>query len=468
MALSLRKSPDRGTVGLDIDGRYLAAAQVHGGRVCARQPEPPRGRGARRRGRRPRRSPSTSRASPPPTASAQRAARRRQPADRRRVIELPRIEDAKQRDAAVRFQAAEAIAMPLDEAVLDHQVAGSPRPPTARPRMQVVVVAARRRWSRPCSRRSRRPGSRPTASTSTPSRSSARSRWTTDGAEARRRVFCHLGGVTNLAIAVGTSCFFTRPLRPSGTRTTPARALADEIRLSIDYYMAQPQAQPVGEVVLSGPGLPRRGLVEGLGRHLGLPVQVAAPLGPDRRARPRSRRGSAPLHGRGRPLPGSGGMRPVNLFRRTSAAVRPSEARPAAPTSSSACSACCSSWSSATCGRQPGDRAKNEAAAASAEADQLEAAGRPAGRLHATSPRSRRPARSRWRASPTRASTGSASCASSSRVMPEGSWLQAADASVLGDPTAPAATSLRGRGAATPRPPPTWSAARPTRTTWPR
>ena len=62
-----------------------------------------------------------------------------------RVIELPRIEDEKQRDAAVRFQAAEAIAMPLDEAVLDHQVAGYTR--GAR-RLAAhagrVVVAARR------------------------------------------------------------------------------------------------------------------------------------------------------------------------------------------------------------------------------------------------------------------------------------------------------------------------------------
>ena len=33
MAFSLRKSSERGTVGLDIDGRYLAAAQVDNGRV---------------------------------------------------------------------------------------------------------------------------------------------------------------------------------------------------------------------------------------------------------------------------------------------------------------------------------------------------------------------------------------------------------------------------------------------------
>ena len=33
MALSLRKNSDRGVVGLDIDSRYLAAAQVDGGRL---------------------------------------------------------------------------------------------------------------------------------------------------------------------------------------------------------------------------------------------------------------------------------------------------------------------------------------------------------------------------------------------------------------------------------------------------
>lgn len=62
-----------------------------------------------------------------------------------RVAELPRIDDEKQRDQAVRFQASEAIAMPLDEAVLDHQIAGYADAPDGTPRMQVVLVAARRK-----------------------------------------------------------------------------------------------------------------------------------------------------------------------------------------------------------------------------------------------------------------------------------------------------------------------------------
>ena len=94
-----------------------------------------------------------------------------------RVVELPRIEDEKQRDAAVRFQAAEAIAMPLDEAVLDHQVAGIHRGGRRHP-----AHAGRARGRAPlddrgsCSRPSSTPGLKPRASTSTPSRSCAPSR----------------------------------------------------------------------------------------------------------------------------------------------------------------------------------------------------------------------------------------------------------------------------------------------------
>src|SRR3954471_12980962 len=41
-----------------------------------------------------------------------------------RSLDIPPIEDDDERAAAVRFQASEAVAMPLDEAVLDYQVIG--------------------------------------------------------------------------------------------------------------------------------------------------------------------------------------------------------------------------------------------------------------------------------------------------------------------------------------------------------
>src|ERR671917_719560 len=147
MAFSLRKTSSGGTIGLDIDGRYLAAAQVANGRVTqSASHELPEG--LVRDGE---------------VADVQALADQLKsfaseaglPRNVRlgvanqqivvRVIELPRIEDPKQRDAAVRFQASEAIAMPLDEAVLDHQVAGYAEAPDGTPRMQVVLVAARRK-----------------------------------------------------------------------------------------------------------------------------------------------------------------------------------------------------------------------------------------------------------------------------------------------------------------------------------
>ena len=75
------------------------------------------------------------------------------------------------------------------------------------------------------------------------------------------RVLCHLGGTTNLAIAAGSICFFTRALSTvweADGGGSPG-ALAEEIRLSVDFYMAQPEARWVGEVVLSGPGRRRSG-----------------------------------------------------------------------------------------------------------------------------------------------------------------------------------------------------------------
>ena len=60
-----------------------------------------------------------------------------------RDIEMPSIADEQERDAAVRFQIPDAVAMPLDEAVVDYQVIGE-RESEGMPKSDVLVVAARR------------------------------------------------------------------------------------------------------------------------------------------------------------------------------------------------------------------------------------------------------------------------------------------------------------------------------------
>src|SRR3954447_16848769 len=282
MAFPLRKSSDRGSVGLDIDGRYLAAAQVSGGRLvrAASQGLP---EGLVRDGE----------VSDPQTLGQHLksfAAATGMPRNVRlgvanqqivvRVVELPRIEDERQRDAAVRFQASEAIAMPLDEAVLDHQVAGFTTAADGTPRMQVVLVAARRKMIETLLEAVKAAGLKADG-IDLDAFALVRALAAPEGDEPdlSARVFCHLGGVTNLAVAVRANCFFTRPLAAVWDEEDAGSRLADEIRLSIDYYMTQPQATSVSEGVLSGPGSVDDDLVQGLEAHLGIPVKVPQPLG---------------------------------------------------------------------------------------------------------------------------------------------------------------------------------------------
>jgi type IV pilus assembly protein PilM len=282
MSLSLRKNSSGGTVGLDIDGRYLAAAQVESGRVVrGASLELPEGlvrdgEVVDRDGLAEALKNFVAEAGLP--KSVRLGVANQQIVVR--VVELPRIEDEKQRDAAVRFQAAEAIAMPLDEAVLDHQVASYSEAPDGSARMQVVLVAARRSMIEGVLEAAKQAGLKPEgidldAFALVRTLASA----SEVGPDDNARVYCHLGGVSNLAIAVGTACFFTRPLSAVWDDEDAGARLADEIRLSIDYYMTQAQAKPVGEVVLSGVGSVDDQLVESLGVHLGLPTTVAAPLG---------------------------------------------------------------------------------------------------------------------------------------------------------------------------------------------
>ena len=199
-----------------------------------------------------------------------------------RHLEMPLIEDDKERDAAVRFQASEAIAMPLDEAVLDYQPIGATEAADGTVRQRIMVVAARE------SMVARIVAAVKAAGLKTEGvdldafalvRMLAEPEDENSDAIPSARVLCHLGGTTNLAIAAGPICFFTRALSAVWETGGFVSALAEEIRLCIDYHLAQPHARPVNEIVLSGPGAHDESLVSELGSRIGMPVSVAEPLG---------------------------------------------------------------------------------------------------------------------------------------------------------------------------------------------
>ena len=266
-----------------------------------------------------------------------------------RTMRLPAIEDPKEMEAAVRFQAQEQMPMPLDQAVLEHQVVGGvPAEEGSPPQVDVVVVAARRdmvaSFLEPIRRAGLRAGrGRPLRlrDDPRPGRGRRRGRGAGDGAPASRPaeavLYCNLGDVTNLAVARGRACLFTRVshvgLEAIAGRLAAARGLSpehadqwlahvglerppeeiegdpeivaearraleegvaglvDELRLSLDYYGAQEGAVPVERIVLCGPGSAIPGLAGRMEAGLGLPIAVVAPAG----ARPAST--SAPRRG---------------------------------------------------------------------------------------------------------------------------------------------------------------------------
>lgn len=200
-----------------------------------------------------------------------------------RSLDIPNIEDAEERAAAVRFQASEAVAMPLDEAILDYQVIGQNTAGVeGSGSMRVIVVAAREPMIMRLVDAIRAAGLRPAGiDLSAFALMRVIAPQGDSGAAGEARVYCHLGGVTNLAVGVGNTCVFTRPLATvwDGGSAEFTSALAEEIRLSMDYYMGQPDARHVSDVVLSGPGSQRPGLAEQVAGLVGLPAAAAQPLG---------------------------------------------------------------------------------------------------------------------------------------------------------------------------------------------
>src|SRR5687768_301858 len=240
MAISRTNTGPRGSVGLDLDGDFLSAVVVAEGRISsaisAELPEGVMSDGEV--------------VDPDGLADILKDIFRSgaMPRDVRlgvanqqivvRQLELPKIDEDKDLEAAVRFQAAEAIAMPLNEVVLDFHRIGESTDAEGNPRTNVVVVAARESMIERLVDAVRSAGLRPVG---IDLNAFALVRALASGArDDSARAYCHLGAITNLAIAVGSNCLFTRPLatRADEAGTVDGLALAAAVRLPPRFYLA--------------------------------------------------------------------------------------------------------------------------------------------------------------------------------------------------------------------------------------
>jgi type IV pilus assembly protein PilM len=214
-----------------------------------------------------------------------------------RTLRLPAIEDPKEMEAAVRFQAQEQIPMPLDQAVLEHQVVGGvPAEEGAQPQLDVVVVAARRDMVRSFLEPIRRAGLEPVgvdlsafgmiralAGVAPVNGNGAAAASAENGAaneaptqqldslapQAETVLYCNLGDAINLAVARGRACLFTR-VSSVGLESIAGR-LAGEVGLSSEHatqWLTHVGLETVVEEIEGDPavvGAARRVLEEGVG-----------------------------------------------------------------------------------------------------------------------------------------------------------------------------------------------------------
>jgi type IV pilus assembly protein PilM len=243
-----------------------------------------------------------------------------------RTLRLPLIEREDELDTAVRFQAQEHLPMPLEQTVLEYQVVARHNEGDGG-HMDVVVVAARRDMLEAPLQALRAAGLRPVGfdlsafgmirALTTPARRAD------DEVPSGAVAFVGVGDVTNIAIARGNACLFTR-IAPFGIEAIAARLaeraglaldharhwigfvglvqpvqeiegdtatiqatremledgvarLADDVRLSLDFYGSQEGALPIERAVLCGAGSTIAGLPERLAERLGYGFEVARP-----------------------------------------------------------------------------------------------------------------------------------------------------------------------------------------------
>ncbi len=146
-----------------------------------------------------------------------------------RTLDLPPMTDSKQIASAVRFQAQDHIPMPLEQAVLEHHLVGAVETADG-PRTRVVLVAARRDMIELLLDVTRRAGLRAQGIDLS---AFAMIRALHRPGRTEPTLYVSVGGMTNLAVASSTSCFFTRVV-PTGTEVM-ASELAERRGLTLEH-----------------------------------------------------------------------------------------------------------------------------------------------------------------------------------------------------------------------------------------
>jgi len=166
-----------------------------------------------------------------------------------RTLELPPLTDRKELAAAVRFQAQDQVPMPLTNAVLDFYPLGIVDTP-AGPRQKVVLVAAQRDMIERLLAAVRRAGLRADG-IDLSAFALIRSLYRPDSDHAGRVLYLNVDGLTNLAIAEGAQCRFTRVigggLEAMAAELAERRAIAltDARELLIEFDLNAPAVPEV-------------------------------------------------------------------------------------------------------------------------------------------------------------------------------------------------------------------------------
>jgi type IV pilus assembly protein PilM len=148
-----------------------------------------------------------------------------------RTLELPPVTDRKDLAAAVQFQAQDQVPMPLANAVLDFQPLGIVETPGG-PRQRVVLVAAQRDMVERLLAAVRGAGLTPVG-VDMSAFAMIRSLYRSDVNDGDRVLYLNVDGLTNVAIAEGTVCRFTRVL--GGGIEELASQLAERRAIPLDH-----------------------------------------------------------------------------------------------------------------------------------------------------------------------------------------------------------------------------------------